>query len=35
LTLGIVGQVLQPVIGNVALNNAASPSLAGLEVRAQ
>jgi hypothetical protein len=35
LTLGIVRQVLQPVVGNVALNKAAGPSFIGLEVGAQ
>jgi hypothetical protein len=35
LTLGIVRQVLQPVVGNVSLNNAASPSFTGLDVSAQ
>jgi hypothetical protein len=35
LALGIVRQFLQPVVGNVALDEAASPSLAGLEVGAQ
>jgi hypothetical protein len=35
LALGIVRQSLQAVIGNVALDEAASPPLAGLEVGAQ
>jgi hypothetical protein len=35
LTLGIVGQVLQPVVGNVCVNNAAGLSFAGFDVRAQ
>jgi hypothetical protein len=35
LTLGIVRQVLQPVVGNVRFNNAASLSLTGFEVSTQ
>jgi hypothetical protein len=35
LTLGIVGQFLQPVAGNVGFNNAASPLLTGFDVSAQ
>jgi hypothetical protein len=35
LTLGIIRQVLQPVVGNVCLNDAAGPSLTGFEVSAQ
>jgi hypothetical protein len=35
LALGIVREFVQPVIGNVRLDNAISPSLGGLEVDAQ
>jgi hypothetical protein len=35
LTLGIVGQFLQPVGGNIRLGNAVRVSLTGFDVRAQ
>jgi len=35
LTLGIVREFLQPVSGNVRLDDAASPSLTGFDVSAQ
>jgi hypothetical protein len=35
LALCIVRQVLQPVVGNVPLDNAASPSLTGFDVSTQ
>jgi hypothetical protein len=35
LTLGIVGHFLQPVVGNVGFDNAASPLLTGFDLSAQ